>query len=314
MRIGTRGSALALAQSEHVRALLSEGGERHELTRIVTVGDREQDASLSKIGGKGIFTKEIETALLERRIDLAVHSLKDLPTEETPGLAIGALLPREDPRDALLSRGRVPFDALPRGARVGTSSLRRRSQLLARRPDLQVIELRGNVPTRIARLEAGLFDAIVLAMAGLRRLGMEGEVTERFDEETMLPAPGQGIVAVQIRSDDPAAAATVGRIHDATSEAEGLAERTFLAGLGGGCLVPVGARGAVRDGALRLSGFVGDPGGSPWIRRGVEGDAREAASLGRRLAEEMFAEGAKSILESARRAAAMSPSQDEVLP
>jgi hydroxymethylbilane synthase len=312
MRIGTRASALALAQSEHVRALLSKEGERYELVRIVTTGDRDQDTSLSKIGGKGIFTKEIETALLEGRIDLAVHSLKDLPTEETPGLAIGALLTREDAQDALLARGGLRFESLPKGARVGTSSLRRRSQLLARRPDLDVRDLRGNVPTRIARLEAGLFDAIVLAMAGLRRLGMAGEATERFDEDTMLPAPGQGIVAVQIRSDDPATSAAIRRIHDPVSEAEGTAERTFLAGLGGGCLVPVGARGTVTGEALRLAGYVGDPGGSPWIRRSVEGDARDASSLGRRLAEEMIVEGARPILDSVRRSGERSP--DEVLP
>ncbi|HET9250855.1 MAG TPA: hydroxymethylbilane synthase [Candidatus Eisenbacteria bacterium] len=312
MRIGTRGSALALAQSEHVRALLSERGDRHELVRIATTGDRDQDTSLSKFAGKGIFTKEIEAALLDGRIDLAVHSLKDLPTEETPGLTIGALLPREDPQDALVARGGLRFDALPRGARVGTSSLRRRSQLLAKRPDLEVLDLRGNVPTRIARLEAGLFDAIVLAMAGLRRLGMAAEATDRFDEETMLPAPGQGIVAVQIRSDDPATAEAVRRIHDAVSEAEGTAERVFLEGLGGGCLVPVGARATAREGRLRLSGYVGDPGGSPWIRRAVEGDSGEAASLGRQLAGEMLAEGAKPILDKVRGSG--EPAPDRVLP
>lgn len=312
MRIGTRGSALALAQSEHVRALLSGDGKRYELVHIVTTGDRDQDTSLSKIGGKGIFTKEIETALLEGRIDLAVHSLKDLPTEETPGLAIGALLTREDPQDALLARGGLRFDTLPKGARVGTSSLRRRSQLLAKRPDLVILDLRGNVPTRIARLEAGLFDAIVLAMAGLRRLGMASEVTDRFDEATMLPAPGQGIVAVQIRADDPATAAAVRQIHDPVSEAEGTAERVFLAGLGGGCLVPVGALGAVREGRLHLSGYVGDPDGSPWIRRSVEGDASEAESLGRKLAHEMLAAGAKPILDKVRGSGETAP--DRVLP
>jgi hydroxymethylbilane synthase len=312
MRIGTRGSALALAQSEHVRALLATGEERYELVRIVTTGDREQDASLSKIGGKGVFTKEIETALRDGRIDLAVHSLKDLPTEETPGITVGALLPREDPRDALLARGGLRFQSLARGARVGTSSLRRRSQLLARRPDLDVLDLRGNVPTRIARLEAGLFDAIVLALAGLRRLGMEGEATDLFDEETMLPAPGQGIVAIQIRSDDLPTAARVRRLHDPASEAESTAERTFLAGLGGGCLVPVGARGTVRGPRLHLVGYVGDPAGAPSIRRSLEGDVSEAATLGRRLAEEMLAHGAAPILDDVRRVREVRT--DEVLP
>ena len=209
-------------------------------------------------------------------------------------------------------RDGVRFEGLRQGARVGTSSLRRRSQLLARRPDLDIQDLRGNVPTRIARLEAGLFDAIVLAHAGLRRLGMHGLVTERFEEDLMLPAPGQGIVAVQIRSDDPATSSVVARIHDPVSEAEGAAERTFLAGLGGGCLVPVGARAQVSGDRLRLSGYVGAPSGTPWIRKSLEGDVRDASSLGERLADEMLAEGADAILTSVRRNGERSV--DEVLP
>jgi hydroxymethylbilane synthase len=303
MRIGTRGSALALAQSGMVQKLL--GGEA-TLTVIETTGDRNPLASLRRIGGKGIFTKEIDTALLEGRIDLAVHSLKDLPTEETPGLAIGALLKREDPRDALVSRGGVGLDQLPKGAVVGTSSFRRRAQLLARRPDLMVEDLRGNVPTRIARVLSGTVDAIVIAAAGLIRLGMESEIAEIIDESVMLPAPGQGIVAVQIRADDSETREHLRAIHDPTAEAEAIAERTFLSGLGGGCLVPVGARARARNGTLTLAGFVGHPEGRPSIRKSIEGSSAGAAELGAELARLALAQGAREILDAVR--------SDEVFP
>jgi hydroxymethylbilane synthase len=303
MRIGTRGSALALAQSGMVQKLL--GGEA-TLTVIETTGDRNPLASLRRIGGKGIFTKEIDTALLEGRIDLAVHSLKDLPTEETPGLAIGALLKREDPRDALVSRGGVGLDQLPKGAVVGTSSFRRRAQLLARRPDLMVEDLRGNVPTRIARVLSGTVDAIVIAAAGLIRLGMESEIAEIIDESVMLPAPGQGIVAVQIRADDSETREHLRAIHDPTAEAEAIAERTFLSGLGGGCLVPVGARARARNGTLTLAGFVGHPEGHPSIRKSIEGSSAGAAELGAELARLALAQGAREILDAVR--------SDEVFP
>ena len=299
MRIGTRGSALALAQSGLVQKLL--GGEsRCSLTVIETTGDRNPLASLRRIGGKGIFTKEIDTALLEGRIDLAVHSLKDLPTEEIPGLAIGALLKREDPRDALVSRGGVGLDALPKGAVVGTSSFRRRAQLLARRPDLTVEDLRGNVPTRIARVLTGTVDAIVIAAAGLNRLGMESEIAEIIDESVMLPAPGQGIVAVQIRADDMQTRAALQPIHDPGAEAEAIAERTFLSGLGGGCLVPVGARAIARNGTLALSGFVGHPDGHPTIRASLDGASAGARELGAELARLALAQGAREILDAVR--------------
>jgi hydroxymethylbilane synthase len=306
VRIGTRGSALALAQSGHVRKLLPGGEAENSLTIIETAGDRNPLASLRRIGGKGLFTKEIEIALLDRRIDLAVHSLKDLPTEEIPGLMIGALLPREDPRDALVARDGIHLDALPQGALVGTSSLRRRSQLLARRPDLVVEDLRGNVPTRIARVREGKFDAIVIAAAGLRRLQMAAEITETIDESIMLPAPGQGIVGIQIRADDTETWAALRSIHDAMAEAEGTAERSFLSCLGGGCLVPVGARGVARDGKLTLSGFVGHPDGRPSIRTSVEGSVSQAAELGVALAHLALAQGAREILEAVRK--------DEVVP
>src|SRR5688572_2327212 len=306
MRIGTRGSALALAQSALVRERLSGRPDDHPLEVIETSGDRDQTASLRRFGGKGIFTKEIEEALLQGRVDLAAHSLKDLPTGTTPGLRIGALLPREDPRDALLSRSGMPLDRLPPGARVGTSSLRRKAQILARRPDLEILDLRGNVPTRIARLEEGRFDAIVVAAAGLCRLGIIGRATELLDDAVMLPAPGQGVIAVQIRDDDKAAAAAVAPLHDRAAEAEAEAERALLEALGGGCLVPIGARARIQDGRLILAGFVGHPSGTPFLRRSGSGRATAPESVGRELADAFLRDGARAILDSAR--------EDEVVP
>ncbi|MGE5178339.1 MAG: hydroxymethylbilane synthase [Bacteroidota bacterium] len=301
MRIGTRGSALALAQSGHVRERLANGGaDEVPLEVIETSGDRNPMASLRRFGGKGIFTKEIEEALLLGRVDLAVHSLKDLPTEMTAGLTIGALLTREDPRDAVIARGGVPLEKLPRGSKVGTSSLRRRAQLLARRPDLEVVDLRGNVPTRIARLEEGRFDAIVIAAAGLRRLGLIDRATELLEDSFMLPAPGQGVVAIQIRDGDAKTASAVSSLHDSGAAAEAAAERSLLAALGGGCLVPIGARARVADGSLTLAGFVGDPSGRPALRRTARGPAADPEAVGRELAGMFLHEGARSILDKAR--------------
>jgi hydroxymethylbilane synthase len=302
MRIGTRGSALALAQSEHVRALLPGDPSDHRLVIIKTAGDLNPGASLARIGGKGVFTKEIEEALLREEIDLAVHSLKDLPTEERPGLRIGALLPREDPRDALVSREGLSLESLRSGSVVGTSSLRRRSQVLARRPDLRVADLRGNVPTRLARLEEGALDAIVIAAAGLNRLGLADRATQLLDDSVMLPAPGQGVLAIQIRAGDKASAAAIERLNDAVAVAEATAERSLLEGLGGGCLVPVGARARARNGTIELSAFVGHPEGRPSVRSGASGSMAEAASLGRSLAITMLGQGARPILDEVRSA------------
>ena len=306
MRIGTRGSTLALAQSGQVRRLLPGGEGAHELKVIETSGDRSPQASLRRIGGKGVFSKEIELELLEGRIDIAVHSLKDLPTEETPGLILAALLKREDPRDALVARDGMVFKSLPPGAKIGTSSLRRQSQLLARRPDLAVQDLRGNVPTRIARVKEGHLDAVIVAAAGLRRLGLTQEASEILDEAWMLPAPGQGILALQIRADDRKTAEAVQGLDDGASRAEATAERALLTGLGGGCLVPVGARGLARDGRIVLTGFVGHPSGRPSLRSSVEGPVAEASDLGLRLASTLLREGAKEILAEVR--------SDEIFP
>lgn len=305
MRIGTRGSALALAQSRLVQARLDSGGE-HDVLVIETSGDRNPNVSLRRFGGKGIFTKEIEEALLLGRIDLAVHSLKDLPTEAVPGLRIAAMLPREDARDAVVARDRIPLDRLPRGAKVGTSSLRRQAQLLARRPDLSPVDLRGNVPTRLARLEEGRFDAIVVAAAGLNRLGLIDRATELLDDGVMLPAPGQGVIAIQIRDDDDASAAMVAPLHDAMAETEATAERSLLEALGGGCLVPIGARARVHKGMIELSAFVGHPSGRPSLRRSLEGSASDPAAVGRELALVFLHEGARAILDGVR--------SDEVFP
>ncbi len=306
MRIGTRGSTLALAQSRQVARALPGGEAAHQIRVIETSGDRNPQASLRRIGGKGVFTKEIEQELLEGRIDIAVHSLKDLPVEETPGLRLGALLAREDARDALVAREGLTLAQLPPGASVGTSSLRRQSQLLARRPDLTVHDLRGNVPTRIARVREGRFHAIVVAAAGLRRLGMIQEAAEILDESFMLPAPGQGILALQIRADDAKSAAAIRALDDLVARSEATAERSLLSGLGGGCLIPVGARGLVDGARMTLTGFVGHPSGRPSLRMSVEGAPASAAELGRALAETMLREGAKAILEEVR--------SDEIFP
>jgi len=306
MRIGTRGSTLALAQSRQVLHALPGGERAHEIRVIETSGDRNPQASLRRIGGKGVFTKEIEQELLEGRIDIAVHSLKDLPVEETAGLRLGALLKREDARDALVAREGLTLAQLPPGANVGTSSLRRQSQLLARRPDLTVHDLRGNVPTRIARVREGRIHAIIVAAAGLKRLGMIQEAAEILAETFMLPAPGQGILALQIRADDERTAAAIRALDDEVARSEAIAERSLLAGLGGGCLVPVGARGLVDRGRMSLTGFVGHPSGRPSLRMSVEGVPGSAAELGRNLAATMLREGAKDILEEVR--------SDEIFP
>ena len=300
MRIGTRGSALALAQSEGVRASLPGDPREHRLVIIKTAGDLQPNAALVRIGGKGVFTKEIEEALLRREIDIAVHSLKDLPTDERPGLKLGALLARDDPRDALVSREGLLFEQLRQGASIGTSSLRRRSQILAHRPDLRVQDLRGNVPTRLARLEGGHLDAIIVAAAGLHRLKLIDRATQVLEEAVMLPAPGQGILAIQIRADDTATEAAIARLNDAHAAAEATAERALLEGLGGGCLVPVGARARAKDGMLELTAYVGHPDGRPSVRLGASGPAGAPADLGRTLAIALLGQGARPILDEVR--------------
>lgn len=307
VRIGTRGSPLALWQSEHVRRLLAEQRPdlEYEIVVIATTGDRMMDTPLPVIGGKGVFTAELEQALRERSIDLAVHSLKDLPTEASPGLVIGAVLERTDSADVLVSRSSHGIRSLPNQARVGTSSSRRAAQLLNARSDLQIIDLRGNAGTRLRKAldPLGPYDAVVAARAALERLGRLEVVSEVLSEDMMLPAPGQGALAVQCRDEADGLGLVLG-IRHAPSELETTAERAFLEGLGGGCAVPVAARARLgKDGWLSIRGRVLSPDGS----RKVDVAARELVSLevggrqvacdaGMRLAAEALSQGAAELL------------------
>jgi hydroxymethylbilane synthase len=309
LRIGTRSSALALWQTEHVRTRLQAAGVDTERVEIRTTGDLVQHVPLAQIGGRALFTRQIDDAMLEGRIDLAVHSLKDLPTTLPDGIALVAVGEREDPRDALVGRGAITWDELAEGAVLATSSLRRRAQLLHLRPDLEVRDVRGNVDTRVAKLDAHReWSAILLAAAGLVRLGLGARIGQRLPPEIMLPAPGQGALAVTARAGDRAAAAAAGRaVHHGATALAVAAERAFLRTLEGGCQVPVAAHATLVDGALRLHGRVISLRGE----RGVEGqeasparDEHEADDIGVRLAERLLEEGASSILAEVRAAAA----------
>jgi len=294
IRIGTRGSALALWQAEHVQARLAALGHAATLVPITTTGDRLLDRRLELVGGKGAFLKEIEEALLTGDVDLAVHSLKDVPTTLPEGLRLVAFLERADPRDALLSlRDRGLADLAP-GAHVGTTSLRRQAQLRAYRRDVVIEDLRGNVDTRIRKLREGQFDAIVLAMAGLVRLGREDEITEALEPEVLLPAPGQGAIALECRLGDARVAAAVAALHHAPSARCVMAERALLAALGGGCNVPLGAFAQVEDQQLRLRAFVARVDGGVIVRGEATGDDPE--QLGLELADDLLRRGAAILL------------------
>jgi hydroxymethylbilane synthase len=293
IRIGSRGSVLARWQAEHVQGRLRALGHDVEIVIITTTGDRVQDRRLESVGGKGAFLKEIEEALLAREVDLAVHSLKDVPTDLPEGLHLVAMLERADPRDVLLSAG-PRLRELPAGARIGTTSLRRRAQLLALRPDLLVQDLRGNVDTRIRRLREGAFDAILLARAGLVRLGREGEATEVLDPDVLLPAPGQGAIALECRTDDAETARAVASLHHEPTARAVSAERAFLAALHGGCNVPLGAHAVLADGTLRLRGLVAREDGSAVVRG--EHSGSDARAVGRALADDLLARGAGDLL------------------
>ena len=299
LRLGARGSALSLAQAALVQRAL--GGEAAvELVTVRTTGDRLSDEG-APIGWKGDFTKELDEALLEGRVDFAVHSLKDVPSDLPAGLLLAAVPEREDPRDVLIAHPRRAFGDLPRGARVGTSSPRRRAQLLAARPDLEVLEARGNVDTRIRRLREGRFDAIVLARAGLARLGRLEEITEVFDESVLLPAVGQGALAIVTRRDDPGTAAVLHQLDHGPSHAAVLAERGFLAALEAGCRAPVAGLARVEGGSLSMSGAVFSPDGSRVLRAERRGPGTEAESIGRGLAEELLGRGAAGLIAAAGR-------------
>jgi hydroxymethylbilane synthase len=288
IRIGTRGSLLARWQAEHVKALLESRGHEVPLRFITTTGDRTNRGALS---GKGAFLKEIEDALRGGEVDLAVHSLKDVPTELPAGLRLAGVLERADPRDALVSAG-AGLDRLPAGASVGTMSLRRRALLRALRPDLTVVDLRGNVDTRLRRRERGEFDAIVLAMAGLTRLGRGGEATEVLDVERFVPAPGQGAIALEVLEGDGAVGEAVAPLlHEQTWRAVA-AERALLSALGGGCNVPLGAHAREDARGLRLVAFVADPDGR-WFVQG-EGEGGDPLELGRQVAADLRVRGASA--------------------
>lgn len=293
IRIGSRGSVLARWQAEHVQGRLQALGHDVEIVIITTTGDRIQDRRLESVGGKGAFLKEIEEALLAREVDLAVHSLKDVPTELPAGLHLVATLERADPRDVLLSAGPGLRD-LPAGSRIGTTSLRRRAQVLALRPDLVVQDLRGNVDTRIRRLREGAFDAILLARAGLVRLGREGEATEVLEPDVLLPAPGQGAIALECRVDDVETAAAIAPLHHAPTASAVQAERAFLAALHGGCNVPLGAHAVLTDGSLRLRGLVAREDGSSVVRG--ERTGTDPGDVGRGLAQDLLDRGAGELL------------------
>lgn len=300
LRIGTRGSRLALWQAHHVQELLARAapGLPVELVVIETQGDRVRDQALSQLAqsGYGVFTKEIQAALLDRRVDLAVHSLKDLPTIPVPGLELVASPQRGPTGDAFISRRYPTVASLPDGAVVATSSLRRRSQFLHHRPGLSVVDVRGNVETRLAKLETQGFDAILLAEAGLRRLGLEGHITELCSAEWMLPAVGQGALGLECRTDDDATREVVARLNHAPTWGAVLAERSFLAALGGGCLVPIGASAGPAGGQLRLRGAVLSPDGRRRVAGEATGPAAEPEALGRELAGLLLNEGAAELL------------------
>jgi hydroxymethylbilane synthase len=312
--IATRASELALRQSRQVQQALLERGVASELKTYSTVGDKRLDESLSSIGAKGLFTKELETDLAEGRVHCCVHSLKDLPTDMASGLTIAALLPREDPRDVLVMNGAVEarsLDELPPGSRVGTSSLRRRALLHAARPDLDVVELRGNVPTRIKKVDDGQVHAAVLAAAGLHRLGVSQRITAYLEAPLWLPAAGQGAIAIQIRSDDDATRALIAPLADPDTMVDTAAERAFLAALEGGCQVPIGAL-AMRDGNRRvLHGFIAEVNGARVIRGEIELDVNQPEVSGARLAGELRQRGASEVLETLRRAEHLPSPQPE---
>jgi len=310
LRIGTRGSALALWQANFIaEALRRLHGVETELIRIRTSGDRMQSSPVAQInaeigaesGMKGIFIKELEEALLAGTVDLAVHSMKDVPAEIPDGLRFAAITRREDPRDCLISRKGGTLATLREGARVGTSSLRRQAQIRHHRPDLDVVDLRGNVDTRLKKLESDEFDAIVLAMAGVNRLGLAGKITQVLGEDLMLPAVGQGALGIETRANDRETAELVAALDDVETRNCVTAERALLRALQGGCQVPLGALATLRDGELHLEAGVFSLAGSEYVRSSENGPPAEAETIGLRLAQVLIESGADKILRLAGR-------------
>jgi hydroxymethylbilane synthase len=296
LRIGSRGSQLALWQANHVKSLLEERGHSVGIEVIKTTGDKITDVALAKVGTKGMFVKEIEEALQEGRIDAAVHSLKDLPTEISPEFEIAAIPEREDPRDAFCSAKFGNFDELPQGARVGTSSLRRQAQLKALRSDLEILALRGNVDSRLRKLEAGEYEAVILAAAGLKRLGRAERVRQMLAADVMCPAAGQGALAIQIRAGDSTTHALLSPLDDASARATTACERALLTKLGGGCQVPIGALAEIGDDGLHLQAIVANPDGSKLLRESRQGS--DPVALGEAVGAFLLAQGGAAILQA----------------
>jgi len=302
LRIATRKSELALWQAGHVAALLrgAHRGLDVELKPMSTRGDRNLDRSLAAMGGKGLFIKELETALADRSADIAVHSMKDMPADLTEGFLIGAVLERADPRDALVSANFRDLADLPRGARIGTSSLRRQAQLLAGRADLRIEALRGNVNSRLRRLDEGGLDAIVLASAGLVRLGLQSRIASHLEPRISLPAVGQGVIGVECRADDGETLSRLAALEHAPTRIALNAERAFTRRLGGGCQSPIAAHAVLVGDRLLLEGLVAQPDGSRLLRDSLHGPASAAAAIGERLAERLLSAGADLLLERLR--------------
>ena len=300
IRIATRKSPLAMWQAEHVAAALKAAhpGLQVELLGMSTQGDKILDTPLAKIGGKGLFVKELEQGMLEGRADIAVHSMKDVPVELPDGLHLPVIMEREDPRDAFVSNDYAGFDRLPEGARVGTSSLRRQCQLLERRPDLQLLPLRGNVNTRLRKLDEGEYDAIILAAAGLIRLGFRERIRTFLEPEESLPAIGQGAVGIECRQDDERVNALIAPLHHAPTASRVLAERAMNNRLEGGCQVPIAGHALLEDSELWLRGLVGSVDGRAIIRGEIRGAASDSEALGVELAERLLADGADEILRA----------------
>lgn len=300
LRIATRKSQLALWQAEYVRDILVQYHPdlKVELVKMTTEGDKILDTPLAKVGGKGLFVKELETGMLNGDADIAVHSMKDVPVELPDGLHLAAICPREDPRDAFVSNAYATFDALPKGARLGTSSLRRQCQLAARRPDLNIIDLRGNVNTRLQKLDTGDYDAIILAAAGLKRLGLEDRITETLSPEISLPAIGQGAVGIECRQDDEWVNKLLAPLNDRDTAIRVRAERAMNHRLQGGCQVPIAGYAELAHGVILLRGLVGTVDGKKIIHGEIAGQPEDAEYLGRVLAEDLLSRGADDILES----------------
>ncbi|WP_448218795.1 hydroxymethylbilane synthase [Endozoicomonas sp. 2B-B] len=298
IRIATRKSALALWQAEYVKERLEyfHPGIRVELVKMTSKGDRILDSPLAKIGGKGLFVKELETAMLESRADIAVHSMKDVPMEFPKGLELGVICPRENPLDAFVSNTYNQLSDLPEGAIVGTSSLRRQCQILAKRPDLKIEFLRGNVNTRLAKLDDGQYDAIILAAAGLIRLGMKSRIKSALPPELSLPAAGQGAVGIEIRSDDESIKQFLAPLHHEETATRVLAERAMNRKLNGGCQVPIGCYSELIDDQLYIRGLVGQPDGKVILSAEVYCAPSDGEKGGVRLAESLLAQGADRIL------------------